>query len=101
MSLERWLDTIPLPWRDFVKTRLMFRCTEIITRHNAWGSPVTTGEVRLAPYIPKEDDPNYKAMKEFYSYTPGGEIKFNTINDQALAMFEVGKDYVIDISVAP
>lgn len=38
--------------------------------------------------------------KEFFKYTPAGSLSFQSINDAAVAHFEPGKEYYIDISPA-
>ncbi len=89
-----------------VKTQLMFRCnqkTESVQQIYEGGefSNRKLGGVKLSPLIPHEKDPNHAAMKEFYSYTPGGLIEFVTINEAALEQFEPGKDYLVTIEPAP
>lgn len=44
-------------------------------------TPVTTGS---------------EENKEFYKWTPMGDIKFDTINPVAAANFQVGKEYYLD-----
>lgn len=38
--------------------------------------------------------------KEFYKWSPGGEIKLNTINPTAANAFIVGKEYYVDFTLA-
>ena len=38
--------------------------------------------------------------KTFFKYTPSGQISMGTINKEAAAQFEVGKEYYIDFSPA-
>ena len=38
--------------------------------------------------------------KQFFAATPGGQLNFYTVNEAALAEFEQGKEYYIDISKA-
>lgn len=38
--------------------------------------------------------------KEFYAYTPSGSIKLATVNAEAAAMFELGKEYYVDFTPA-
>lgn len=35
--------------------------------------------------------------KQFFAATPGGQLNFYTVNEQALAEFEQGKEYYIDV----
>jgi hypothetical protein len=41
-----------------------------------------------------------KENKEFFKYTPGGEISLNVVNPEAAKQIEQGKEYYIDISPA-
>ena len=38
--------------------------------------------------------------KRFFAATPGGQFSFYTINDEAAAQFEMGKEYYFDIFAA-
>jgi hypothetical protein len=38
--------------------------------------------------------------KQFFKYTPGGQLTFSTINAEAAKQIEQGKEYYIDISPA-
>lgn len=38
--------------------------------------------------------------KEFFKWTPCGQIQIGTINEGALAQFEVGKSYYVDFTQA-
>lgn len=38
-----------------------------------------------------------KENEAFYKWTPGGELKLETINEDAAALLKPGKDYYIDI----
>ncbi len=39
--------------------------------------------------------------ERFFSFTPWGELKFGTFNEDAAAQFEVGKEYYVDVSAVP
>lgn len=39
--------------------------------------------------------------KEFYYYSPGGKLELTTINGEAAAQLQVGKEYYLDITEAP
>jgi hypothetical protein len=41
-----------------------------------------------------------KENERFYKYTPAGSLSLSTVNEEALAQFEQGKEYYIDISAA-
>jgi len=38
--------------------------------------------------------------KEFFKWTPYGQLEMGTVNDEAANKFEVGKEYFIDFSPA-
>jgi hypothetical protein len=38
--------------------------------------------------------------KEFFKWTPGGQIELNCVNDAATEQFEVGKEYYVDFTKA-
>jgi hypothetical protein len=38
--------------------------------------------------------------KTFYKWTPGGSIELSTVNPEAAAGFEVGKEYYVDFTLA-
>lgn len=38
--------------------------------------------------------------KEFYKYTPSGQIELGTINAEAAKQFELGKEFYVDFSLA-
>lgn len=53
------------------------------------------GEVKLEPvYAGSEENDRY-----FYA-TPCGEIRIGTINERAVAQFEVGKEFYVDFTPA-
>lgn len=52
-----------------------------------------TNNVYLHPVYSGSDE-----NKEFFKYTPGGQITFNCLNESALAQFEQGKEYYVDFS---
>ncbi len=54
-----------------------------------------TGQVCFSPvYSGSEEN------KQFFQATPGGDIRFFTVNSIALSSFEMGEEYHIDISPA-
>lgn len=38
--------------------------------------------------------------KEFFKYTPSGNIEFGLVNESTAAKYEVGKEYYVDFSPA-
>lgn len=39
--------------------------------------------------------------KEFYKYTPSGQIELNVVNKETADHFKVGQQYYVDFSLAP
>jgi len=39
--------------------------------------------------------------KEFYRYTPSGQIELSIVNQESASFFEVGQEYYVDFSLAP
>lgn len=79
--------------------KLRFRCNHKGV-NSGWGEHKTVGTVKLSPYMPQPNEPAYEESKEFFAATPGGQVEFATINEQALAQFEVGRDYYIIVEPA-
>lgn len=72
-----------------MKATLMFHVTE--RRENVSGvGGVKMGGLKLGPIYPKEGHALYSEMKNFYSYTPGGQIDFSTVNEAVLDSFPPG-----------
>jgi hypothetical protein len=38
--------------------------------------------------------------KQFFKYTPGGQISFNVVNETIANKFEVGREYFVDFTLA-
>ena len=51
--------------------------------------------VRLTPVISGSEE-----NKNFYKWTPGGQIQLSTINKDAAAQLEPGKSYYVDFTKA-
>ena len=71
-----------------MSVRAKFRCNEKNQSETGFALkfwPVTSGSA--------END-------RFYQYTPGGELTMSTVNDEAAAQFEVGKEYYLDFTPA-
>lgn len=67
------------------------------------GKKVTeAGKVASLTFTPvyHKDDPAHENSK-FWSATPGGELKLNVVNADAVDGLEVGAEYYVDITVAP
>ncbi len=89
-------------------TRCKFYVTDIGTRlgtkkvvdeagKEKWiPAPVFT--VKLAP-VYGNNDPNHENTK-FWNASPCGSFELGTINEGAAAIFELGREYYIDISAA-
>ncbi len=41
-----------------------------------------------------------KENEQFFKWTPGGEISLGTVNENAAAALEVGKEYYVDFHLA-
>ncbi len=55
-----------------------------------------TASINLLPvYSGSEEN------KEFYKYTPAGNISLSVVNPKAAEQFELGKSYYVDFSEAP
>lgn len=68
--------------------RAKFRCNEKNQSESGYSLvfwPVTSGSA--------END-------AFYKYTPAGKLEMSTINQDAAAGFEVGKEYYLDFTPA-
>ncbi|MFZ3171939.1 MAG: hypothetical protein WA118_08170 [Carboxydocellales bacterium] len=52
-------------------------------------------EIAMSPVVSGSEE-----NKKFWQYTPGGEIKVNCVNTDAVEQFEVGKEYYVDFSPA-
>lgn len=81
-----------------MSVRAKFRCTEKLNRRSAGSygapSPADTSEVKFAAVSGPENAPWSK-------YTPSGELRMSITNPEALAAFEVGVDYYLDITPVP
>lgn len=68
--------------------RCKFRCeskTQYANGYEVKFTPVTHGS-------PENES--------FFKWTPSGEMRFGTLNEESAAQFEPGKEYYIDISPA-
>ena len=66
-----------------------------MVRAKFYVTKVEGGEIKLVPVIEGS-----KENKEFFHYTPFGEIRIGTINPEAIKEFEVGKEYYVDFTKA-
>jgi hypothetical protein len=64
-------------------------------------SKTTTAELRTLKFAPvyHNGDPDHENTK-FWDASPTGEIKLGTVNPDAWAMFELGKEYYVDFRPA-
>lgn len=67
--------------------RAKFLCIDVVENLSKDG----TGKVFLRPVISGSTE-----NVDFYRLTPGGQISLETINPEALAEFEAGKEYYVD-----
>lgn len=83
-------------------TRVRLQCTGITKAQNAWlknedGTPGTQATIELTiAYTNDPSNPNYP----FAQQSGGTKFPLVTINESAAAMFEIGKEYNVDISAA-
>lgn len=85
-------------------TRLLFEVTHKGEQKSYDQTQKKLGSVTLAPIyygMLPEDDPMRDEIKSFYAATPSGEIKFATINERALAEFEIGRRFYVTLEAAP
>ena len=68
--------------------RAKFNCTSVTNTKDG-------ATVKMSPVINGSEE-----NKEFYRYTPGGEISLSTINATAAQQFVPGKDYYVDFTAA-
>lgn len=72
--------------------RAKFTCTgKSLTEYNGDQGFI----INLIP-VTSDNDEN----KDFFKWTPFGEIKMGTVNPAAAAEFEVGKEYYVDFTKA-
>lgn len=69
--------------------RAKFKCTEVADTTDGSKS------IRLEAVI--DDSPE---NKEFFRWTPSGQITIGCVNEAANKQFEVGKEYHVDFTVA-
>lgn len=68
--------------------RCKFKCRSVTD----YGNSKT---IEMEPVISGSEE-----NKKFWEYTPNGELKFNTVNKDAVKDYEAGKEYYIDITPA-
>jgi len=76
-----------------MKVRCKMTCQSKTETYHADGPGF---DIRLAPVMDGSEE-----NKEFYKYTPGGELVLSTVNPKAAAVLCPGLSYYIDISYAP
>lgn len=73
--------------------RAKFQCLEIKNHHVQGGADQVLAEVRLTPVYGGSEE-----NKSWSRYTPSGEIKMSITNPDAIAKFELGKEYYVDFT---
>lgn len=76
-------------------TRAKFKVESITTRAHWQRDKGHIGQVRLVP-VGGDSEEN----KRFYEATPAGAIELGTINQEALAQFEIGREFYVDFTPA-
>jgi hypothetical protein len=79
---------------DEIMVRCKFRCHYKEEQKNTEGE-VTAATIKMSPVYSETGE-----NKEFWKYTPCGDLSFYTVNPAAAAKIEQGKEYYIDISPA-
>lgn len=67
-------------------TRAKFSCVEIANTGDTW-------KVRLTPVYS-----GGKENRDFFKYTPGGEIVLQVVGSDTASQFKEGHDYYVDFS---
>lgn len=75
--------------------RCKFRCHFKDEIKDPNTNEVISATIKMSPVYSETGE-----NKEFWKYTPGGELNFYTVNAKASAQIEQGKEYYIDISEA-
>lgn len=76
-----------------MSVRTKFKCKEV---SNSSPNTDENGKtIKLEAVIDGSDE-----NKEFFRWTPGGEISFSCVNAAASEQFEVGKEYYVDLTPA-
>lgn len=73
-----------------MSVRAKMRCENVESSADGIGGTVT-----LRPVVDGSPE-----NKEFYRYTPSGQLVLSTINDAALVQFEEGKEFYVDVTPA-
>jgi hypothetical protein len=75
--------------------RCKFRCHYKEEQKNSITGEVISATIKMSPVYSETGE-----NKEFWQYTPCGDLSFYTVNPKAAAQIEQGKEYYIDISPA-
>ena len=62
-------------------------------KFTAYEVNTSTGVIKLTPVVSGSEE-----NKQFFSWTPFGNIEMGTINPEAIKQFEVGKEYYVDFT---
>lgn len=74
------------------KVRCKFWCNYKEECKNALTGKVESANIKMSPVYSETGE-----NKKYWDYTPGGELNFYTVNAEAAARIEQGKEYYIDI----
>ena len=77
-----------------MQVRAKMRCESLEISNNASGEP-NGGTVRLTPVVSGSEE-----NRQFFQYTPGGVLQFQTINKAAFDQFKLGSEYYVDVTPA-
>lgn len=70
-------------------TRAKFSCVEVSSQGDTW-------KVRLTPVHSGSEE-----NREFFAYTPGGEITLQVVGSATAGQFQEGHDYYVDFTEVP
>lgn len=75
---------------------MQVRAKFFVRSKEEYADPKNCGTVKLVPVTSGSEE-----NKQFYKWTPSGEINLMTVNEAAFAAFELGKQYYVDFTLAP
>jgi hypothetical protein len=74
--------------------RAKFKVTSI-TRREGWSGVKEMQDINMSVVTSGSDE-----NKKFFASTPNGEIRVGCANPEAVAQFELGKEYYVDFTPA-
>lgn len=68
---------------------------KVVCKVNCTYKDEKTGQLCFSPVINGSEE-----NRSFFKYTPGGDMRFFTVNTEAFNSFEIGKSYYVDFTPA-